>query len=135
MGTVEITATAGVIAALVVIVGLAIAAIFRIGRLTEATERIPREMRAELQLIHERMDRNEAHSEERFQQMETRNAERFRRMEEVNEERFQRMEELILAESAKTQEQIRNLQQAIMTHSHDADGGVIFRVPLSESNQ
>ena len=44
-------------------------------------------------------------------------------------------EELIRTEGERTREQIRNLQQAIMSHSHDEDGNVIFRIPPPEFDE
>jgi hypothetical protein len=44
-------------------------------------------------------------------------------------------EDLIRSEGERTREQIRNLQQAIMSHSHDEDGNIIFRIPPPETDE
>ena len=156
MSAVELTAIAGVIAAIVAVIGLATAAIYRVGKLAEATDRIPMEMKLETQGLKDRIDqhedlnreqfrhneellrhneelikRNEELAEERFRRNEELSEERFRRNEQLAEERSRRIESLIRSEGEITREQIRNLHQAIMSHSHDEDGNIIFRVPPS----
>ena len=127
MTAAELTAIAGIVAAIIAGIGLAAAAIYRIGKLTEATARIPLEMKIELQRIHDRIDQHE-----------TLNGEQFGRSEELirhNEELIRHVEELVRIEAGRTREQIRTLHQAIMSHAHDEDGNVMFRVPPPESDQ
>ncbi len=149
----DIAAIAAISTVFLAIVGLSATAIFRIGKLTEATDRIPEEFRAELQTVEARNEERFQRVDDRFQYMEALNEERFRRMEERMEERFQRMEErmeerfqrmedlihhneeLIRSESERIQGQILILQQAIMTHSHDQDGNVMFRVPMPDTEE
>ena len=120
MSPVELTAIAGIIAAIVAVIGLATAAIYRIGKLSEANARIPLEMKMEVQRIHDRIGQHETLNQEQFRH---------------NEELIRRVEDLIRIEAERTREQIRNLQQAIMSHSHDEDGNVMFRVPPPEPDQ
>ena len=120
MTSAELTAIAGVIAVIIAGVGLATAAIYRIGKISEATARIPQEMKVELQGIRDRIDQHE-----------TLNREQFRH----NEELIRHVEEIVRVEAERTREQIRSLHQAIMSHSHDEDGNVMFRVPPPESEQ
>ena len=120
MTAAELTAIAGIIAAIIAGIGLAAAAIYRIGKLTEATARIPLEMKIELQRIHDRIDQHE-----------TLNGEQFGRSEEL----IRHVEELVRIEAERTREQIRTLHQAIMSHAHDEDGNVMFRVPPPEPDQ
>ena len=120
MSAAELTAIAGTIAAIIAGIGLAAAAIYRIGKLSEATARIPVEMKIELQRIHDRIDQHEVLNGEQLRH---------------NEELIHRVEELVRIEAERTREQIRNLHQAIMSHSHDEDGSVMFRVPPPESDQ
>ena len=127
MSAAELTAIAGVIAAIVAVIGLATAAIYRIGKLAEATARIPIEVKKEVQRIYDRIDQHE-----------TLNLEQFRHSERLihnNEELIRHVEEIVRIESERTREQIRNLHQAIMSHSHDEDGNIIFRVPPSEPGE
>ena len=149
MEAAQMAAYASAAAVILAFIGLGATAIYRIGKLTEATNRIPQEVNAELQRIREHLYQNQELNEERFRRMEERfqhmeemNEERFRRMEErfrhmeeVNEERFRRMEELIRSEGERTREQIRNLHQAVMSHSHDEDGNIIFRIPPPEPGE
>ena len=120
MSAAELTAIAGVIAAIIAGIGLAAAAIYRIGKLSEATARIPVEMKIELQRIHDRIVQHEVLNGEQLRH---------------NEELIHRVVELVRIEAERTREQIRNLHQAIMSHSHDEDGSVMFRVPPPESDQ
>ncbi len=155
MNPAELAATAGLAAAIIAVFGLIATGIFRIGKLTEATNRLSQST----QLIHDRLDRHEVRNEEQLTQAETRNEERqdqtearinerltqnealneerFRRLEDMirsNEELIRHNEELIRSESERTRGQIRVLQQVIMTHFHDTDGTVMFRVPPTESD-
>ena len=120
MSAAELTAIAGVIAAIIAGIGLAAAAIYRIGKLSEATARIPVEMKIELQRIHDRIVQHEVLNGEQLRH---------------NEELIRRVVELVRIEAERTREQIRNLHQAIMSHSHDEDGSVMLRVPPPESDQ
>ena len=120
MSPVELTAVAGIIAAIIAVIGLAATAIYRIGKLSEATARIPLEMKIELQRIHDRIGQHEALVDQRFLS---------------HEELIRHNEELIRSEGERTREQIRNLQQAIMSHSHDEDGNIIFRIPPLEPDE
>ena len=153
MTPVELTSIAGIVAVVIAGIGLLATGIYRVGRLTEETNRLPLEIHAGFQRIHERLDHNEGLTEERFRRNEEIFEERFRRHEEIFEERFRRNEEIfeercrrleemirhneavILSESERTREQIRNLQQAIMSHSHDEDGNVMFRVPPADFDE
>ena len=182
MEATAIAAGAGIAAVLIAVIGLAVTAIHRVGRLTESNERLPLEMQAgfhrlndriELneKLMDERFRRNEGLADERFRRMEGLTDERFRRMEELTDERFRRMEELtderfrrneeladerfrrieelihhneelirhneelIRSEGERTREQIRSLHQAVMAHSHDEDGSIIFRIPPLEPDE
>ena len=145
MSPVELTAAAGIFAVVIAVIGLAATAIYRIGKVSEATARIPLEMKIEVQRIHDRIDQHEALNREQFRHNEElirNNEDLIRRNEELAEERSRRseilihhVEELVRIEAERTREQIRNLHQAIMSHSHDEDGNVMFRVPPLESDQ
>ena len=149
MSPVELTAAAGNIATIIAVIGLAATAIYRIGKLSEATARIPLEMKLEVQRIHDRIGQHETLNQEQFRHNEEliRNneklirrseelaEERFRRNEELAEERSRNIESLIRSEAERTREQIRSLHQAVMSHSHDEDGNVMFRVPPPEPDQ
>ena len=135
MSPAELAAIAGIFAAIVALIGLVATAIFRIGKLTEATDRFPIEMRAESQRIHDRINEHETLNREQFRHNEELAEERFRRNEELAEERARRIESLIRSEGERNRELIRNLQQAIMSHSHDEDGNVIFRIPPSDPHE
>ena len=142
MSPVELTAAAGIIATIIAVIGLAATAIYRIGKLSEATARIPLEMKLEVQRIHDRIGQHETlnleqfrHSEELIRRSEELAEERFRRNEELAEERSRNIESLIRSEAERTREQIRSLHQAVMSHSHDEDGNVMFRVPPPEPDQ
>ena len=43
--------------------------------------------------------------------------------------RFDRLEEIIRTEQDATRAEIRRLAEALATHTHDADGATIFRIP------
>ena len=43
--------------------------------------------------------------------------------------RFNRLEEIIRTEQDATRAEIRRLAEALATHTHDADGATIFRIP------
>ena len=134
MDPVQITAAAALLAVIIAAIGLATTAIHRIGKLTEATNRSPQEMNAGFQSIHVEIQR----IHDRIEQSENLAEERFRRHEEMirhNEELIRHNEELIRSEAARILDQIRNLHQAIMSHSHDEDGSIIFRVPPSELDE
>ena len=115
-----ITATAGLAAVKIAIIGLAATAIYRIGKLAEVTSRLPQEMRVEFQRIYDRIGQNEILTEQRFRS---------------HEGLIRHNEDLIRSEGERTREQIRSLQQAIMSHSHDGDGSVIFRIPPPEPGE
>jgi hypothetical protein len=127
MEAAAITATAGLAAVIIAVIGLAATAIYRIGKLTEAANRLPQEMHAEFQRIYDRISQNESLAEERFQ--------RHEELIRHNEELIRHNEDLIRSEGERTREQIRNLQQAIMSHSHDEDGNIIFRIPPPETDE
>lgn len=127
MSPVELTAVAGTIAAIIAVIGLAATAIYRIGKLSEATARIPLEMKIELQRIHDRIGQHEALVDQRFRSHEE--------LIRHNEALIRHNEELIRSEGERTREQIRNLHQAIMSHSHDEDGNIIFRIPPLEPDE
>lgn len=127
MDPVQITAAAALVAVIIAAIGLAATAIYRIGKLTEATNRFPQEMKAgfqgihvEIQGIHDRIGQSENLAEERFRR---------------HEEMIRHNEELIRSDGARTRDQIRNLHQAIMSHSHDEDGSIIFRIPPPEPDE
>lgn len=142
MEAAQMAAYASTAAVILAFIGLGATAIYLIGKLTEATNRIPQEVNAELQRIREHLYQNQELNEERFRRTEDiseegfrRMEERFRHIEELNEERFRRLEELIGSEGERTREQIRNLHQAVMSHSHDEDGNIIFRIPPPEPGE
>ncbi len=127
MDPVQITAAAALVAVIIAAIGLAATAIYRIGKLTEATNRFPQEMKAgfqgihvEIQGVHDRIGQSENLAEERFRR---------------HEEMIRHNEELIRSDGARTRDQIRNLHQAIMSHSHDEDGNIIFRIPPPEPDE
>ena len=43
--------------------------------------------------------------------------------------RFDRLEEIIRTEQDATRAEIRRLAEALATHTHDADGATVFRIP------
>ena len=45
------------------------------------------------------------------------------------EKRFDRLEEIIRTEQDATRAEIRRLAEALASHTHDADGITIFRIP------
>ena len=45
------------------------------------------------------------------------------------EKRFDRLEEIIRTEQDATRAEIRRLAEALVSHTHDADGTTIFRIP------
>ena len=45
------------------------------------------------------------------------------------EKRFDRLEEIIRTEQDATRAEIRRLAEALASHTHDADGTTIFRIP------
>ena len=138
MSPVELTAAAGIIATIIAVMGLAATAIYRIGKLSDATARIPLEMKLEVQRIHDRIGQHETLNQEQFRHNEEliRNNEKLiRRNEALAEERSRNIESLIRSEAERTREQIRSLHQAVMSHSHDEDGNVMFRVPPPEPDQ
>lgn len=120
MDPVQITAAAALVAVIIAAIGLAATAIYRIGKLTEATNRFPQEMKAGFQGIHDRIGQSENLAEERFRR---------------HEEMIRHNEELIRSDGARTRDQIRNLHQSIMSHSHDEDGSIIFRIPPPEPDE
>ncbi len=127
MEAAEITAAAGLAAVIIAVIGLAATAIYRVGKLTEATNRLPQEMqgefqsiRVEFQRIYDRFEQNEHLTGRRFQS---------------HEELIRHVEELVRIEAERTRQQIRNLHQAIMSHSHDEDGSVMFRIPPPEPDE
>ncbi len=134
MEAAEITAAAGLAAVIIAVIGLAATAIYRVGKLTEATNRLPQEMQGEFQSIRVEFQR----IYDRFEQNEHLTGRRFQSHEELirhNEELIRRNEELIRSEGERTRQQIRNLHQAIMSHSHDEDGSVMFRIPPPEPDE
>ncbi|MDE2938424.1 MAG: hypothetical protein OXR67_05845 [Chloroflexota bacterium] len=97
MSAAELTAIAGI--------GMATAAIYRMGKLSEATARIPQEITVELQRIHDRIGQHETLNGEQF----LRNQELIRHNEELirhNGELIRRVEELVRIEAERTREQI-----------------------------
>ena len=120
MDPVQNTESAALIAVIIAAIGLAATAIYRIGKLTEATKRMPQEMKIELQRINDRIDQHE-----------TLNQERIRHTDIL----IRNVEEIVRFEAEKTREQIRSLHQAKMSHSHDEDGSIIFRIPPPEPDE
>lgn len=101
MSAVELTAIAGIVAAIVAVIGPAAAAIYRIGKLSKATARIPIEVKKEVQRIYDRIDQHE-----------TLNLGQFRHSERLirnNEELIRHVEEIVRIEAELTRDQIRNL--------------------------
>ncbi len=74
----------------------------------------------EIEGIHDRIGQSENLAEERFRR---------------HEEMIRHNEELIRSDGARTRDQIRNLHQSIMSHSHDEDGSIIFRIPPPEPDE
>ena len=91
---------AALVAASLALVGLGATAIYRVGKLSQNTEDLRREIQSESRHIRELMD-----------------------------ERFNQAQELIRSENSQTRAQIQQLSTIVMSHSHDTDGNIIFRVP------
>ena len=100
MGPFELPALAAWLAASVALIALGGGAIYRVGKLTQNLEDLRRELHAETSHINQ-----------------------------VTGLRFDELQALIRSENAQTRAQIQQLSNALMSHSHDVDGNITFRVP------
>ena len=157
MGTAEIAAFGALLGAVIAVLGLAGTAIYRMGKLSQEVvsnrellegkgqqnkealeqqirqnkEALEQQIQHSREILEQQIRQDREYMERQFQQQE----QRFQRHEENIELRFQRQDDLIRSESEKNRAEIRRLYDAIMSHTHAADGNVVFRVPPSGSEE
>ena len=125
MDPVQLATLASWVTASVALVALGAGAIYRMGKLTQNVEDLRREMYAETRRLDEKNDIQFAHVDQRFTDMDRKFEQRFTDI----DRRFDELQALILSENAQTRAQIQQLSNALMSHSHDTDGTITFRVP------
>ena len=137
------TITAALIAATVVFVSLGWNVLYRLGKLDQGTE----DMEKALDKLATATERRFERLEETIERVATATEKRFERFEETMEKvssdmerrfersasdmerRFERSEETMRVEHEVTRAEIRRVVEAIASHTHDADGTTIFRIP------
>ncbi len=154
MDPAEIGAIATLLAASLAIIGLGAAAIYRMGKITQETADLKIVLQGETRRLDEKNDIQFAHVEQQFRDMDRKFEQRFDDMDHKFDQRFKQVDqrfddidrkfdqrfndmdrrftellELIRSENERTRGQIQQLSTIIMSHSHDTDGSVIFRVP------
>lgn len=108
------TITAALIAATVVFVSLGWNVLYRLGKLDQGTEDMEKAL-----------DKLATATERRFERFE----ETMEKVSSDMERRFERSEETMRVEHEVTRAEIRRVVEAIASHTHDADGTTIFRIP------
>jgi galactokinase len=137
------TIIAALIAATVVFVSLGWNVLYRLGKLDQGTE----DMEKALDKLATATERRFERLEETIERVATATEKRFERFEETMEKvssdmerrfersasdmerRFERSEETMRVEHEVTRAEIRRVVEAIASHTHDADGTTIFRIP------
>lgn len=126
------TIIAALIAATVVFVSLGWNVLYRLGKLDQGTE----DMEKALDKLATATERRFERFEETIERVATATEKRFERFEETMEKvssdmerRFERSEETMRVEHEVTRAEIRRVVEAIASHTHDADGTTIFRIP------
>lgn len=126
------TIIAALIAATVVFVSLGWNVLYRLGKLDQGTE----DMEKALDKLATATERRFERLEETIERVATATEKRFERLEETMEKvssdmerRFERSEETMRVEHEVTRAEIRRVVEAIASHTHDADGTTIFRIP------
>ncbi len=147
MDPAEIGAIAALLAASLAIIGLGAGAIYRMGKISQETADLKILFQVETRRLDEKNDIQFAHVEQQFRDMDRKFEQRlddmdrkfdqrFNDMDRKFEQRFNDMDrrftelqDLIRSENERTRAQIQQLSNIVMSHSHDVDGAIIFRVP------
>ena len=119
------TITAALIAATVVFVSLGWNVLYRLGKLDQGTEDMEKALDKLATATERRFERFEETMEKVSSDMER----RFELSASDMERRFERSEETMRVEHEVTRAEIRRVVEAIASHTHDADGTTIFRIP------
>jgi hemerythrin len=119
------TIIAALIAATVVFVSLGWNVLYRLGKLDQGTEDMEKALDKLATATERRFERFEETMEKVSSDMER----RFERSASDMERRFERSEETMRVEHEVTRAEIRRVVEAIASHTHDADGTTIFRIP------
>jgi hemerythrin len=119
------TIIAALIAATVVFVSLGWNVLYRLGKLDQGTEDMEKALDKLATATERRFERLEETMEKVSSDMER----RFERSASDMERRFERSEETMRVEHEVTRAEIRRVVEAIASHTHDADGTTIFRIP------
>ena len=134
------TIIASLIAATVVFLTVGGTVIYRLGRLEKGSENLEKAM-AKFATNTEKalaaaaagtdnaLVKAAADTEKSFAAMAADMDRRFAAAAADTERRFDRLEEIIRTEQDATRTEIRRLAEALASHTHDADGTTIFRIP------
>jgi DNA anti-recombination protein RmuC len=108
----------------------------RFERLEETIERVATATEKRFERLEETIERVATATEKRFERLEETMEKvssdmerRFERSASDMERRFERSEETMRVEHEVTRAEIRRVVEAIASHTHDADGTTIFRIP------
>ena len=123
------TIIASLIAATVIFLTVGGTVIYRLGRLEKGSENLEKAMAAAAAGTDNALVKAAADTEKSFAAMAADMDRRFAAAAADTERRFDRLEEIIRTEQDATRTEIRRLAEALASHTHDADGTTIFRIP------
>ena len=138
------TVIAAMAAVLIAFVGFVASVHFRLGKLEKGHEVLEKgqedlradnaalreQVRADNQQLREEMrENNRQLREEMREEMRENNRQLREEMRENNRQLREEMRELIRSESEATRTEIRRLVDALVSHHHEADGSIVFRIP------
>ena len=123
------TIIASLITATVVFLTVGGTVIYRLGRLEKGSENLEKALAAAAAGTDNALVKAAADTEKSFAAMAADMDRRFAAAATDTERRFDRLEEIIRTEQDATRTEIRPLAEALASHTHDADGTTIFRIP------
>jgi hypothetical protein len=123
------TIIASLIAAAVIFVVTSFNVVFRLGKLEKGAEDVEKAMVKLAGDTEKALAKAAADTEKALEKAAADTEKALAVAASDTEKRFDRLEEIIRTEQDATRAEIRRLAEALASHTHDADGTTIFRIP------
>ncbi len=123
------TIIAALIAAAVVFIVSGFNVVYRLGKLEEGAENVKKALEKMAMDMEKALTAVAADTEKALAAAAADTEKALAAVAADTEKRFDRLEEIIRTEQDATRAEIRRLAEALASHTHDADGTTIFRIP------
>ncbi len=123
------TIIAALIAAAVVFIASGLNVVYRLGKLEKGAENVEKGLEKMAMDMEKALTAAAADTEKALTAAAADTEKALAAVAADTEKRFDRLEEIIRTEQDATRAEIRRLAEALASHTHDADGTTIFRIP------